>query len=84
MKIVDDIDALIGAAGKSLCRIHQQFDLAVMLLANIVHPVGVEEEIAFLFIHKPFCVLSFLFAPHVAEPTVRLLCTLSPTKVQCF
>ena len=33
MKIVDDVDALIGAAGKSLCHIHQQFYLAVMLLA---------------------------------------------------
>ena len=51
MKIVDDIDALVSAAGKSLCRIHQQFYLVVILLADVVHLIGMEEEVVFFFIH---------------------------------
>lgn len=52
MKIIDDIDALVGAAGKSLYRIHQQFYLVVIFLADMSHLVGMEEEIVFYFIHK--------------------------------
>ena len=54
MKIVDDIDALVGATSKSLYCIHQYFYLGVILLTDMIHLVGTEEEIAFFFIHKPF------------------------------
>ena len=53
MKIVDDIDALVGATSKSLYCIHQYFYLGVILLTDMILLVGTEEEIAFFFIHKP-------------------------------
>ena len=54
VEIVDDIDALVGAAGKTFCRVHQQFYLVVILLADMVHLIGVEEEIVLFVIHKAF------------------------------
>jgi hypothetical protein len=67
MKIIDDIDALVGAAGKSLCRIHQQFYLVIIFLADIFHLIGMEEEFFCFFIHKLYRIVSFQLAsePHM-------------------
>ena len=37
VEVVNDIDALVGAASKSLCRIHQQFYLVVILLRYVIY-----------------------------------------------
>ena len=48
MKIVDDIYALVGAAGKGLCRIPLQFYLVVIFSVDMIHLVGMEEEMFLL------------------------------------
>ena len=50
MEIGDDIDALVGAAGKGLCRIHQQFYLVVIFSVDMIHLVGIEEEMFLLML----------------------------------
>ncbi len=45
VEVVNDIDALVGAASKSLCRIHQQFYLVVILLRYVIYLIGMEEEV---------------------------------------
>ena len=52
VEVVDDIDTLVGATGKSLCRIHQQFYLAVILLADMVYLIGMKEEVILFIAHK--------------------------------
>jgi hypothetical protein len=48
VEVVNDIDALVGAASKSLCRIHQQFYLVVILLRYVIYLIGMEEEVIFV------------------------------------
>ena len=52
VEVVNDIDALVGAASKSLCRIHQQFYLVVILLRYVIYLIGMEEEVIFVVAHK--------------------------------
>lgn len=52
VEVVNDIDALVGAASKSLYRIHQQFYLVVILLRYVIYLIGMEEEVIFVVAYK--------------------------------
>ena len=59
VEIIDDIHTLISAASKSLCCIHQSFYLAIILLGNVVHLVGMEEKVILVVVHNLALLLPF-------------------------